>query len=284
MVTVIQRDESSKETPRELPKPVAVTVNGVVISRDAIAREVQHHPADKPLAAWQAAARALAVRELLLQEARRLGIAAEPQADAAGRRETEEEALVRGVVEQEVCTPEPDEETCRRYYERNRPRFCSATIYEAAHILFAAPRDDAQAFARAEQAAQTLLAQVRAHPESFADLARAHSACPSGAQGGSLGQITAGQTTPEFERALFALAPGSIADAPVSTRYGVHIVRLDRRIDGQQLPFELVAGRIAAYLRESVMRRATAQYIARLVSGAELTGIELADAQAHRVN
>jgi len=71
---------------------------------------------------------------------------------------------------------------------------------------------------------------------------------------------------------------------PVETRYGLHIVRLDRRIDGRDLPFELVADRIADYLRHSVNRRATAQYIARLVSRAEITGIALAGREAHRVN
>ena len=51
-----------------LPKPRAISVNGKVIPREVIAREVQNHPAEKPILAWQAAARALVVRELLLQE------------------------------------------------------------------------------------------------------------------------------------------------------------------------------------------------------------------------
>jgi peptidyl-prolyl cis-trans isomerase C len=49
-----------------------VTVNGVTIAHDLISREAQNHPSPKPIDAWRAAARALAVRELLLQEARRL--------------------------------------------------------------------------------------------------------------------------------------------------------------------------------------------------------------------
>jgi peptidyl-prolyl cis-trans isomerase C len=266
------------------PKPNVVSVNGVVIARDAVARETQNHPAAKPIAAWQSAARALVVRELLLQEARRIGLVAEPQADAAGRRETEEEALIRGLIAQEVASPEPDEATCRRYYEQNRKRFCSPTIYEAAHILFAARRDDAASFSAARQSAAAVLAELEAHPERFADLARTYSACPSGAAGGNLGQIRPGETTPEFERALLALAPGATTASPVETRYGLHIIRLARRIEGRQLPFEFVASRIADYLRESVTRRATAQYIARLVSAATITGVVLADAQAHRVN
>ena len=68
-----------------LPKPKTISVNGAVIPREVIAREVQNHPAEKPILAWQAAARALVVRELLLQESRRLGIEAEPLCDPEGR-------------------------------------------------------------------------------------------------------------------------------------------------------------------------------------------------------
>lgn len=266
------------------PKPVTVSVNGIVIQRDAIARETQHHPAPKPIAAWQSAARALVIRELLLQEARRLGLDAAPKSDSSGRRETDEEALVRGVVEHEVKTPEPDAESCRRYYSQNRARFCSPAIYEAAHILFAARKDDAAAFTQAQRDAGAVLAALQEHPERFADLARTHSACPSAALGGNLGQITADQTTLEFERALFALSPGGISGEPVATRYGLHIIRLDRKIEGRELPFELVADRIADYLRESVTRRAAAQYVARLVSRAQITGLTLDGAEAHRVH
>lgn len=267
-----------------LPKPAAVSVNGVVIPRDAIAREVQNHPASKPIEAWQSAARALVIRELLLQQARLVGIIPAPRRDSAGRCETEEEVLVRGLLEQEVHTPEPDEETCRRYYVKNRRLFSSQPIYEAAHILFAARKDDAEGYERARRDAASVLAELKAQPERFGDLARIYSACPSAAQAGNLGQITAGQTTPEFERALAMLTPGSISHAPVETRYGVHIIRLDRKVDGAELPFELVGDRIADYLGQSIRRRAVAQYIARLVSEAEVTGVALESAEAHRVN
>ena len=271
-------------TLQALPKSAAVSVNGVAIPRDAIAREVQHHPASKPITAWQSAARALVIRELLLQRARLVGIVPAPLRDNAGRCETEEEALIRRLIEQEVATPEPDEETCRRYYDRNRRLFRSQPIYEAAHILFAARKEDAEGYERARRDAVSVLAELKAQPERFGDLARFYSACPSAAQAGNLGQITAGQTTPEFERALAMLTPGSISHAPVETRYGVHIIRLDRKVDGAELPFELVGDRIADYLGQSVRRRAVAQYIARLVSEAEVTGVALESAEAHRVN
>jgi peptidyl-prolyl cis-trans isomerase C len=265
-------------------KPAAVSVNGISIARDAIVREMQHHPATKPIAAWQQSARALVIRELLLQRARMIDLTPEPISDVAGRRETDEEAMMRGVVDREVTVPEPDDETCRRYYDRNGARFRSPDIYEAAHILFAALPTDREVYARAQADAAGVLAALNERPESFATMAQVYSRCPSAAQGGNLGQITAGQTTPEFEQALTALKPGQICEAPVATRYGFHIIRLDRKHDGRVLPYEIVADRIADYLRESVRRRADAQYIARLVTAARIEGIELTGADALRVH
>ena len=265
-------------------KPVPVSVNGVTIARDAIVREMQHHRANKPIEAWQQAASALVVRELLLQRAQALGVTPEPASDDDGRRETDDEAVMRAVVEREVALPEPDDETCRRYYKNNLARFRSEDIYEASHILFAAVPSDKEAYAQARADAAAVLETLAERPETFAALARAYSRCPSAAHAGNLGQITRGQTTPEFEAALLRLAPGEIGAAPVETRYGFHIVRLDRKHDGRTLPYELVADRIAGYLGESVRRRAHAQYIARLVSAAAIEGIALDGAQAHRVN
>ena len=50
------------------------------------------------------------------------------------------------------------------------------------------------------------------------------------------------------------------------------------------MPFESVASKIGEYLTERARRTATAQYLARLVSRAEVTGIDIAGADAHRVN
>jgi peptidyl-prolyl cis-trans isomerase C len=265
-------------------KPVTVRVNGTSIARDAIVREMQHHPAPKPIAAWQQAARALVIRELLLQEARRLNIVPQPASDGNGRRETDEEAMMRGLIDREVVVPEPDEEICRRYYDRNGARFRSPDIYEASHILFAALLADGEVHARARDKAAAVLAELRERPERFAELAQTHSRCPSAAQGGNLGQITQGQTTSEFDKALTLLKPGQICAEPVATRYGFHLIRLDRMREGRVLPYELIADRIADYLRESVRRRADAQYIARLVTAAKIEGIVLAGADALRVH
>lgn len=256
-----------------LPMPrKAVRVNGVVIPRAAIAQETQHHPATRPLDAMRAATAALVVRELLLQEARRLDLAPEPLSDEEGRRETEEEALVRGLIEREVQTPAADEQACRRFFAQNRARFRTPDLHEARHILLPANKPDSAELATA------IATRLASAPSDFAALAAAHSACPSGQAGGNLGQLSPGQTVPEFEAALARLTPGVIHPEPVRTRFGWHILALDRRIPGRDLPFEMVHARIAAWLEERVRRTAIRQYVEILAGRAQIEGIDLAAA------
>jgi peptidyl-prolyl cis-trans isomerase C len=259
-----------------LDRPRRVSVNGVAIAREDIARETQNHPADKPLAAWQAAARALVVRELLLQEAQRLKIVAEPLADTEGRRETEPEAQIRQLIAGQVQTPQADEEACRRYYQSNRKRFRSGDLFEARHILLAAAPSDAKARAESRNQAKQIIDELKRDPHRFAALAEAMSVCPSSKVGGSLGQIGPGQTVPEFERALSTIAVGEVAEEPLETRYGIHVVVVDRRIEGRELPFEQVRERIAEWLTEKVRRTAIAQYLSILAGRAEIEGVEIA--------
>jgi peptidyl-prolyl cis-trans isomerase C len=253
-----------------------ITVNGTAITAAAIAEEAQHHPSHDWAAAERAAAEALVVRELLLQEAGREGIAPMPFADRNGRRETEEEAMIRALVRGAVSVPEVDEESLRRFYDNNRRKFRSPDLFEAAHILYPAQPDDAGAVAAATARAEAAIALLRSEPSRFADLARSESACTSASNGGNLGQVSRGQTVPEFETFLVNLEPGQLCPVPVRTRYGIHVLRLDRRIEGQQLPFELVRDRIASYLEQAVWQRAVSQYIRILVGRSEISGIALA--------
>lgn len=80
---------------------------------------------------------------------------------------------------------------------------------------------------------------------------------------------------PEFERALFAMAPGEISGEPLRTGHGFHIVRLDRRIEGSQLPFETARARIVSFLMEGRERRAIAGFIAHLAQQADIRGIAM---------
>jgi len=278
MVAIRDTTESSGTScslkPTKLPRGEVVSVDGVAIPHHAIAREVQNHPAAKPVDAWKAAARALVVRELLLQEARRRAIQPVVMSDEDGRRETADEAVIRQLVEQEVTTPEPDEATCSRYYEQNRQRFRSSDLYAVRHILFAAPPTDEAARTSARLRAEAVIADVAASPGSFAAYAETQSACPSRAMGGNLGQISRGQTVPEFEAALSSAPVGTVCPTPIETRYGLHVVLVEQRIEGQQLPFSVAHARIAEWLAEKARHTAIHQYITMLADRATITGIE----------
>jgi peptidyl-prolyl cis-trans isomerase C len=252
-----------------------ISINGVEIPPADISTEAQYHPAATPDEASAEAAQALAIRELLLQEAKRLGLKAEPEVDEEGRSETDEDALIRVLLEAEIDVPLADEATCKRYFENNRKRFRTADIYEACHILLSASPEDKDAYALAGAKAKDIIQVLQEDPASFEKLARKHSDCPSAKVGGSLGQVSRGQTVPEFETFLFELEDGQLCPVPVNSRYGSHVLRLDRKIEGLALPFEAVHEKISAYLEEASWRTAVAQYVRILAGQADVKGIDL---------
>jgi len=70
--------------------------------------------------------------------------------------------------------------------------------------------------------AVTLKAKIDAG-ESFAELAQLHSKCPSGRNGGDLGEFGPGQMVPPFEQATFNTPVGGVSQ-PVQTQFGYHLV------------------------------------------------------------
>ncbi|MCZ4273520.1 peptidylprolyl isomerase [Maritalea porphyrae] len=257
------------------PKSPEIFVNGVEITLEAIQQEVQNHEAETPKDAVLNAARALVIRELLLQKADALGLSAEPMEDAQGRRETDEDAKVRQLLEQEVDVPRAGEEECQRYFDQHQDKFSSDTIYEARHILLAGALEDPVARRKGMVKAGQIIESLNKAPDRFGEFAREFSQCPSAKEGGNLGQLTKGQTVPEFETVLFELEEGQMSPTPVPTPFGYHIIQLDRIIEGRQLPFDHVKSKIAAFLEASSWSRAVAQYIGILAGEAEIKGIQI---------
>jgi peptidyl-prolyl cis-trans isomerase C len=240
-----------------------ISVNGVRIEGDAIAREMQHHPADSREKAEQQAATALVVRELLLQRV--------SEQEIAGATEDER---IANLIEQEIHVPEPKPEEIARYYRRNGLQFTSPAIYRAAHIFFPARSSDEQATGEAKAKAEAALQQVIDDPSRFGEIARAYSACSSKEQDGSLGLVRKGDTNPELERAMATMDIGAVI--LVHSRHGFHVLRLDDRAPATQLPLEQAQGWISEHLKKTSKRRAIAQYLQLLTARAKISGIELA--------
>ena len=253
-----------------------LSVNGVTIDDEAVAREAALFAgASDPDAA---ARRSLAVRELMLQRAGELGLLEDrvPRERIAFASRADEDAVIGALIEAEVRIPQPTESECRRYYDAHADRFTSGELAEARHILFAVtPGTPVQALrARAERT----LAELAADPARFAERARELSNCPSGAQGGNLGQFGRGTMAPEFERAVFGISAIGVLPQLVTSRYGFHIVEVVRRVAGRAPPFDHVRARIAELLAAKSETRALAQYLQVLAGGARVTGVDLAAA------
>ncbi|HPE59988.1 MAG: peptidylprolyl isomerase [Thiothrix sp.] len=244
----------------------AIRVGSVVIPEEAIAQELQYHPAETMEAAWQAAATSLVIRELLAQRAASLGV-------QAGSEE-ERTALL---LERELPVAEPGEAQCRHYFSNNRQRFQTPALLAVSHILLPAAADDLPQRDAQRELARSLLAQLQDTPDSFAALARQHSACPSAGQGGSLGQLSKGQTVAEFEQVVWSL-PAGLCDFPVETRFGFHLVRVDQRVEGKPLDYPQVSGHIRRYLHEQATRTALNHYLQRLSADIGVEGMVLAAA------
>ncbi|GGO76567.1 peptidylprolyl isomerase [Marinobacterium nitratireducens] len=259
----------TRSLPAEAPEFDEVYVNGTPVSEESIAQEMQYHPADSAEAARREAVQALVVRQLLLNRADELGIEAQPHDG-----EAVEEARIRQLLHEEVDLPQAGGDDCRRYFDANPQKFRTPDYIAASHILLGADPNDPEQRAQRKAEAEALIEQLQQAPERFAELARAHSDCPSKELGGELGQLDKGQTVPEFERQVLSLAEGLCA-TPVESRYGFHLVRIDKRVPGQPLDYDMVEDRIKAYLREQVYRRGINQYISLLAGQADIRGHEM---------
>jgi peptidyl-prolyl cis-trans isomerase C len=239
---------------------MGISVNGVEIDDRQIEQELQYHrDAANPL---KQSVHEVVLRTVLLQEADRLGIEG-----------ADDDARVEALLTREVTVPQADDAACLTYYRNHPQRFTRGEMVEARHILFQVTPTVPLDLVR--DTAEGIIAALQAAPERFGELAAQYSNCPSGAVGGSLGQLNRGDCVPEFDEVLFRLGENELAARPIETRFGLHIVQVLRRIDGSLLPFDAVKSQIAAMLTAAALQRGVHQYLQILVGRANIEGITL---------
>ena len=131
-------------------------------------RKREEQAAREAAQARQAAATALVMRELLLQEARSHGI------DTA-----DTDTAIATLIERAVQLPQADAATCRQVFDANPKAFRTPDLYEVAHILFAAAPGIPEDRAAAKSAAETTIADLVTDPSRFAGYVKAN--MPQGA-------------------------------------------------------------------------------------------------------
>lgn len=148
-----------------------------------------------------------------------------------------DELLVNYAVSKAVSNVRVTDDDAKAYFNEHPEQFAGEEQVSASHILV-----------DSEEKALDLLGKIRAGKITFEDAATEHSSCPSGRNGGSLGEFGRGQMVPEFDNACFSMEVGALSE-PVKTQFGYHIIRLDGKKEAEPMHFGDV--------RESIVRQLT---------------------------
>jgi peptidyl-prolyl cis-trans isomerase D len=148
------------------------------------------------------------------------------------------------------------EDDLRKYYTENAARYTTPEERRASHILINAPKDaPADVRAKAKAKAEALLAQVKANPDSFAELAKKNSDDPGSAErGGDLDYFSRGAMVKPFEDAAFALKPGEVSGV-VESDFGYHIIKLTGVRGGEKRSFEAVRPELENEVKTQLAQR-----------------------------
>lgn len=199
----------------------------------------------------------LVMNDLLYQEGQKQGF----DRDAEIERQVDDlrkRLVVQRVMKQYQAPPTITDEMVKAQYDQN-PALYSTTQIRASHILV-----------KDEKEAKDILAQLRANPEKFADLAREKSADTTSAKkGGDLGTFGQGRMVPDFERVAFTLKQGEISDV-VKTQYGYHIITVTERKEGEAKPFDQVKEQIRATMRNKGLQDQVQGHFDHLKKSADL--------------
>lgn len=145
------------------------------------------------------------------------------------------------------------EEEIKAFYDANKAQFVQGPQVSAKHILI-----------DSEELASKVATEI-AEGKSFADAAKEYSTCPSKERGGDLGFFSKGQMVPEFEKAAFDGEPHTVI-GPVKTSFGYHLIWVEDKKEGKEMPFEQVQAQIHQQLMQEKQREAYDKKLAELTA------------------
>lgn len=293
--------------------PVAARVNGEEISEFRLERYFAEYLEDQGRAVAsirnpkaykqlrQAALEALIDKELLWQEALKLGVQisdatvqhqVEQTRQAIGGAEvfarklqdagfdeasfteyTRRELAAQQVFAELTDVAGPSEQQVRAFFEEHRAQMSRPEEIQARHILIKVPQG---ADAATVEAARLRLEQLRVQivqGADFASVAKAHSEDASASSGGDLGYFPRGRMMPAFDAAAFALKPGQVSE-PVRTPVGWHLIYLQNHQEATDVSQEQGLETVRAYLARQQKVQARRDVLARLRSSNRIERID----------
>lgn len=175
--------------------------------------------------------------------------------------ESEKMILAEAYLQKSLPEIKVSEQEMEEYYQRHREEFKQPEGIKLKHILIYLPKDtDNKTKEKALNRAKQIRAQL-VKGEKFEQFAKIYSDdTASREKGGDLGIIRRGETIPEFEEKVFKLKPGEISE-PILSPYGYHIVKVEKKLPEEILPFEKVKDRV----RESLKREKEREVMEKII-------------------
>jgi peptidyl-prolyl cis-trans isomerase C len=155
------------------------------------------------------------------------------------------------------------EEEIKSYYDAHPDMFKRPEQVQASHILIKAGPEATES---EKEAALNKIKEVQEKQkkgEDFAELAKAHSECPSNAKGGDLGYFGRGQMVPPFEEAAFGMKPGEVSDI-VTTQFGYHLIKVTDKKPETTVAYDEMKGRIGQYLKQEKVQNEVKTFVEKL--------------------
>lgn len=155
-----------------------------------------------------------------------------------------DELLTQFAVSKAIERANVTEAEIKAFFDENPAQFMGQETVAASHILVA---DEAQA--------SELMNKIQSGEVAFEDCAKEYSSCPSGQNGGSLGEFGHGQMVAEFDEACFSMEVGELR-GPVKSQFGYHIIRLDGKKEAVPMKYAEVHDAIKDHLLADKRRQA----------------------------
>lgn len=147
---------------------------------------------------------------------------------------------------------EVSDEEIKAYYDTNPNQFVKEGKVSAKHIL-----------TDSEEKCTDIFKEIAEGAKSFEDAAKEYSTCPSGQQGGDLGEFGKGQMVKEFEDAAFSGEIGKVI-GPVKTQFGYHLIKVEKRTEPETASFDEVKENIRKTLLSQKQNQLYSEKISEL--------------------
>lgn len=168
--------------------------------------------------------------------------------------------LINTEVKSKVVISDKDIES---HYEMNKKDYILAEYIKVSHIFLKLPEKAGEKEkTEIEEILDEILKRLK-NGEDFGDVAKAYSQGPTASSGGSLGQLKKGEMAPELEKVAFSLKVGEISD-PVRTTSGIHILKIDEKIEGRYRHLEEVKEEIKNALIEKEVEKRYREWLSSL--------------------